>query len=264
MEHYFDYPLAPFDAVMPAQAQSIMLGLVVAALIVTVLVGMRLALTHRSWLPICMIVGGFLCAFMEPLITNLGHVIHPEIGQLVAFKTADRAIPLHIVLIYPVYFCAAFFPMYSRITGQGFTRAYVWRAYLITCALAYLLEIVPVSIGLWVYYDQQALWVWESGMPLFWTFVNACCVLVPVTLLKVFGPVLHGPRVLLAIPLIPAGGFMGHFGAGFLYYNIVNSPAAPWLVNLAGLASVLIAFLLVWLCSLMLERDTRVLFEATR
>ena len=263
MNYQVDYPLAPFDAVMPAQAQNILLSLVIIALAGYCVYALLLAKRYRSALPIFLLLGGFAACLMEPVITHLGHVIHPEIGQISLFKTNNRAIPLHIALIYPVYFCTAFFAMYGRIHQQKFDASYVWKSYFITCLLAYLLEIIPVSAGLWIYYDNQGLWVWRGGMPLFWTFVNACCVLVSVTLIKVFYPVLKGWRASLAILLVPAGGFMGHFGAGFLVYNVVNSSSPQWLVEMCALLSVFTALIIVTVCTRLLCNDTRAIAQAS-
>ena len=262
MNYTVDYPLAPFDAVMPAMAQNVLLTLVVIALAAYSVYALVLAKKYNSALPLFLLVGGFAACLMEPVITHLGHVIHPEIGQISLFKTNNRAIPLHIALIYPVYFCTAFFAMYSRIHKQSFDAGYVWKSYFITCVLAYLLEIIPVSIGLWVYYDNQGLWIWRGGMPLFWTFVNACCVLVSVTLVKICYPLLQGWKAALVIILVPAGGFMGHFGAGFFIYNVVNSGSPQWLVEVCALLSVFTALVIVALCARLLSNDTRAIAHA--
>ena len=251
-----DYAQAPFDAVMPAAAQEIVLWIAIVALSGFFIVSLIQAARTKSLLPPLFLAAGFVTILLETLVTHMGHAIHPEIGQITIFKAADRAIPWHIVLIYSFYFGAVYMFMFDRIRNGGFTRAFVWKSYFFTCALAYCIEIVPVQIGLWVYYDHQALWLWKGGMPLFWTFVNAGCIYMALTLIKLFHPILRGWKALLVIPLSAMGAQMGHFGAGFPYYNAVNSAAPIWLIELSGLASVGLALLIAFMCSRLLAADT--------
>lgn len=252
-----NYPQAPLDAVMPAAAQEIVLGIAIVALSGFFILSLIQARKTRSLLPPLFLVAGFVTILLETLVTHMGHAVHPEIGQISIFKAADRAIPWHIVLIYSFYFGAVYMFMFERIRTGTFTREFVWKSYFFTCALAYCIEIVPVHIGLWVYYDHQALWLWKGGMPLFWTFVNAGCIYMALTLIKLFYPILTGWKQLLVIPLSAMGAQMGHFGAGFPYYNAVNSAAPVWLIELSGLASVALALLIAFMCSRLLSADTR-------
>lgn len=252
-----NYPQAPLDAVMPAAAQEVVLGIAVVALSGFFVLSLFQAKKTKSLLPPLFLVAGFVTILLETLVTHMGHAVHPEIGQISIFKAADRAIPWHIALIYSFYFGAVYMFMFERIRTGTFTREFVWKSYFFTCALAYCIEIVPVQIGLWVYYDHQALWLWKGGMPLFWTFVNAGCIYMALTLIKLFYPILRGWKQLLVIPLSAMGAQMGHFGAGFPYYNAVNSAAPIWLIELSGLASVALALLIAFMCSRLLSADTR-------
>ncbi len=254
---------APVGAVMPAAAQEIVLWIAIVALGAFLLLGLQQSIKHRSALPLLFFVAGFVTILLEPMCTNFGHAIHPEIGQISLFKTFDRAIPWHIATIYSFYFGGVYLFMFRRIRENGFTRDFVWKSYLSICALAYAIEIVPVHIGLWVYYPPQALWVWSGGMPLFWTFVNAACIFMGLTLIKVFYPLMQGWKQLLVIPLSAMGAIMGHFGAGFPYYHAANSAASPMLVELSGLASVGLAFLIVFLCTRLLSGNTATLMAAS-
>jgi hypothetical protein len=260
MSYVPDYPQAPFDAVMPAAAQEIVLWIAIVALGIFSVIAVLQSIKHRTALPVLFLVAGFVTILLETLVTHMGHAIHPEIGQINLFKAADRAIPWHIALIYSFYFGGVYMFMFSRIREGTFTREFVWKSFLFTCCLAYAIEIVPVHIGLWVYYDPQALWLWKGGMPLFWTFVNAGCIYMGLTLIKLFYPILKGWKQLLVIPLSAMGAQMGHFGAGFPFYNAANSAASPMIVELSGLASVGLALLIMVFCSRMLAANTASIF----
>ncbi|HKY90766.1 MAG TPA: hypothetical protein VJM11_06985 [Nevskiaceae bacterium] len=261
MAYVSNYPQAPFDAVMPAGPQEIVLGIAAVALAGFVLLALAMCVKHRTALPLLFLVAGFCTVLLEPMVTHVGHAIHPEIGQIQLFKTHDRAIPWHIATIYAFYFGGVFMFMFSRIREGRFTRDFVWKSYFFTCALAYLIEIVPVHVGLWVYYEPQALWVWKGGMPLFWTFVNAGCIYMALTLIKLFYPVLRGWKEILVVPIAGMGAIMGHFGAGYLYYNAANSAAPQWLVEAAGLGSVGLALTITWFCSRLLAANTAAIFS---
>lgn len=261
MAYTSNYPQAPYDAVMPAAAQEIVLWIAAIALGAFVLIALAMCVKHRSALPLLFLVAGFCAILLEPMVTHVGHAIHPEIGQIQLFKTLDRAIPWHIATIYAFYFGGVFMFMFSRIREGRFTREFVWKSYFFTCALAYLIEIVPLQIGLWIYYEPQALWVWKGGMPLFWTFVNAGCIYMALTMIKLFYPVLRGWKEVFVVPVAGMGVIMGHFGAGYPYYNAANSAAPQWVVEAAGFGSVAMALTIVWFCSRLLAANTLAIFS---
>lgn len=136
MAYIPDYPQAPFDAVMPAAAQEIVLWIAIVALGLFLLLGAWQSVKHRTALPLLFFVAGFCTILLETLVTHVGHAIHPEVGQIMLFKTLDWAIPWHIALIYSFYFGGVYLFMFSRIREGTFTRDFVWKSYFFTCALA--------------------------------------------------------------------------------------------------------------------------------
>ncbi len=243
-----DYPTAPYDAVMPAATQQTVLWIASVALAGFVVVGCVKSMRERTALPLLYLVAGFCTILMEPLVDLLGHAIHPVIGQISLFKTADRPIPWHAAIIYSFYFGGVYMFLMPKLMKPNVSSGFIWKCYFIVCVLAYLLEVLPVQAGLWIYYDKQALWFWHGGMPLWWVFVNAACIFWPMALMKILKPALTGFGQLLVIPLSVMGANMAHFGAGVTYYNAANSTASDGLVDLAGLASVGLALLIVHLC----------------
>ena len=253
-----DYPSAPIDAVMPAATQQVTLWIAIVALTCFVLYAAWKSAQQKSALPLLYFIAGFCTILLEPLVTHMGHAVHPEIGQISLFKTADRAIPWHIALIYSFYFGAVYLFLMPRLIKPDVSSGFIWKAYFTICALAYVIEIVPVHLGLWVYYDKQALWLWKGGMPLFWTFVNAACIFFPMALMKLMYASLTGIKQLLVIPLSVMGANMAHFGAGVPFYNATNSDASSALVELSGLTSVALALLIVHICVCIIVRPMEV------
>jgi hypothetical protein len=245
-----DYPAPPVGTVMPADAQQAALWIAGAVLAAFIIVAAWRAFKQRSAMPLLLLVAGFCTILLEPLVCHLGHAVHPAIGQIALFRAADRSIPLHAALIYSFYFGAVYIFLLPRLVSGAASRAFIWKAFFVICVLAYLIEVVPVGAGLWVYYDKQALWFWKGGMPLFWPFVNAACIIFPLALMKLLYASLKGLRQLLVIPLSVMGANMAHFGAGVPFYNATNSTASQGLVDLSGLASIALAFLIVHISSI--------------
>jgi hypothetical protein len=243
---------------MPTEAQNVTLTIAVAFLIGFLLYASFRSVKEKSALPLLYFVAGFCTILLEPLVTHMGHAVHPEIGQLTLFKSADRAIPWHIATIYSFYFGAVYLFVLPHLLKPGVTSSFVWKTYFCICAFAYLIEIVPMHYGLWIYYDNQALWLWKGGMPLFWTFVNSASILFPMALMKLMQSSITGVKQLLVIPLSVMGANMAHFGAGVLFYNATNSGASDLIVELSGLGSVALAFLLVHICILIIARQNEV------
>jgi hypothetical protein len=244
-----DYATAPYEAVMPAATQHTVLWIAAVVLAGFVLLAGWKSWREKSALPLLYLVAGFCTILMEPLVTHMGHALHPLVGQVSLFKSADRAIPWHAALIYSFYFGGVYLFLMPKLVHPNVTSRFIWKSYFVVCALAYLLELVPVQLGLWVYYDRQALWLWHGGMPLWWVFVNVACIYWPMALMKIMRPYLVGFGQLLVIPLSVMGANMAHFGAGVVFYNATNSSASDWVVQVAGLASVGLALLIVHICT---------------
>ncbi|MET0986349.1 MAG: hypothetical protein ABW034_13175, partial [Steroidobacteraceae bacterium] len=203
------------------------------------------------------VLGGLAAILLEPVVTFLGHAVHPKDGQIIMFETVSRAIPWHIGLGYMAGFGTYYLVVYSQYKAGTLSAASVWKVTLISALCYWVGEAYFVQNGLWAYYDHQPLWIWKGTEPPTWGILNSTATLVGVTLMVFALPHLKGIAQLLIIPLAIAGAFMGHMGAGFPMYNAMNSTAAPWVIEFSGVASVLMAFVLIWLCSILLVRETK-------
>jgi len=245
-----NYPGPPVDAVLPAGPHEVILWITLAVLAACLLIALKVSLREKTALPVLFLLAGFCTIPLESLVCHLGHAWHPVIGQNTLYTSYGVSVPVYIALIYSFYFGGAYLAMYSRLQGkQPFTAAWVWKAYFVTCALAYLIEVVPLQLGMWIYYDKQALWLWHGGMPLFWTFVNAACIFGGLTLIRFFMPVLRGWKQILVVLLSPVGVIMVHLGTGFPFYMATNSDASQSMVELGGAVSVALALLMVAACT---------------
>lgn len=248
------YPIPP-AAVMPEPLQSIFLWATIAAVAVVALVALVMGMKRRSAVPLLLVGGGFTCIIMETVVTNLGHAIHPAPGQIMLFEMVSRAIPWHIALGYCAGFGIFYLTLYPAFMAGRLRSAQIWKTCLITAALYFIGEAYPVSQGLWIYYDYQPMRIWNGTAPLTWNFLNACCMMVSATVIFVALPYLKNRLSQLSILLLaPVGAYMGHMGAGFPMYNAMNSTLPTWAIELSGALSIALALVLIWLCSVVLER----------
>ncbi len=250
-----NFPVPP-ELVIPATLQSVFLYATIAAAAVVTGVALMMSIKRRTAVPLLMVIGGLAAILMEPVVTYLGHAVHPKAGQIVMFETVNRAIPWHIGLGYMAGFGIFYLLLYTKHVAGTLTTRGIWKVTLIT-ALCYCLgEAIPVSNGLWAYYDYQPLWIWHGTAPPTWNILNATCMLTSTTLMFVALPHLKGIAQLLLIPLAVAGAYMGHMGAGFPMYNAMNTDWPSWAMELSGVVTVGLALLIIWICSLVLTQRT--------
>jgi hypothetical protein len=166
---------APYGAIMPAAWPTPLLwaGIFLSA----VTLGWAILLTSRgnSPIPVVAWVGGLLCVFVEPLSDALCLAWHPVIGQSTAFVAFGVHVPWHIVSFYaPYYFIPAGLTMTWRRAGALTARRF-WSTFAVMVFLALVWEAAPLEAGVWIYYGPQPLTLFH--MPVWFTFVNATCLL---------------------------------------------------------------------------------------
>jgi hypothetical protein len=246
-----DFPIAP-ELVTPATLQSVFLGITIVLAVVVTGIAMSMSMKRRNAAPLLMVIGGLAAILMEPVVTFLGHAVHPKSGQIMMFEAVNRAIPWHIGLGYMAGFGIFYLLLYVKFVAGTLTTRIIWKTTLITALCYFVGEAIPVQQGLWVYYDYQPLWLWHGTAPLTWPILNATCMLTSTTLMFIALPHLKGLAQLLLVPLAIAGAYMGHMGAGFPMYNAMNTSLPAWAIELSGIASVGMALIIIWLCSLVL------------
>jgi hypothetical protein len=246
--------LATPVATMPEPAQTVFLGLTVVMAALVMVAALLMCKRYRSLTPLYLVLGGFAAVAMEPIVTYLGHAIHPQVGSILMFQAVDRAIPWHIGLGYLAVFGAVYLILYPRMAARSLTASFLWKVFLATAAVYLLFEIVPLQHGLWVYYGYQPLRPSPNMAPIAWNFLNAASEIGSATLLYVALTRLRGVGQILLIPLAAVGATMIHVGAGLPMYLALNSALPAWGIQPSAAASVLLACALVWLCTIVIEQ----------
>jgi len=240
---------------MPQDPQRVLLWITIVLATAVTLSALRMSVKERSATPLLMVIGAFAAILLEPVVTFLGHAIHPQIGQISLFEALDRPIPWHIALGYVAAFGIFYLVLHSKWLRGRLTKGVIVKVTLVTALCYYIGEAYPVEHGLWGYYDYQPLWIWKGTAPPTWSVLNATSMLMSYTLMVIALPHLRGVSRLLLPPLAVSGAFMGHMGAGFPMYNAINSDAPHWLMQISGVASIVMALIIVWLCTILLTRN---------
>tara|TARA_B110000503_G_scaffold51564_1_gene83204 strand:- start:21 stop:824 length:804 start_codon:yes stop_codon:yes gene_type:complete len=250
-----NFPVPP-DASMPEPLQTIMFWLTAGLALAVLAYSFVLARKHHSAIPVLLVIAGAAAIPLEPIVGFLGHVIHPADGSIKMFSAVNRTIPWHMGFAYTGAFGAVYLALYMKMVNGPVNPRYVWVTFAISVCAYILAEIYPVHAGLWVYYDNQPLWLWKGMAPLTWAFMNSACEIMGIALVYLLLPALTGWKQILVVVLGPMGALMGHLGCGWPMYSVINSSASqsPLLLELSGLLTVALAFMVIWICTAIFSR----------
>ena len=182
-------------------AQNVALASGAIGMLICLIIGWRMSLKHKTPLPFLFPIAGACDVVLEPVICFLFH----------------------------------------RFMTAGLSNAFLWRTFAVLFVFAQLFEIAPVNYGLWYHYGYHPFRFGEQGEPLFFPVVNLVPAFLGFLLIIKYRHLLAGWKSLLIIPLTQAAAYMGHLGAGFPYYNVINSSVSETMVQWACIASVLLA-----------------------
>jgi hypothetical protein len=206
-----------------------------------------LSYERSSWLPVLFFVAAGASIMLEPIADLLGNVQHPRVGQINAFTVAGQPIPVHVLIAYAWYYGWAQVFLFDRFRERSMTPRLWTKIGLGAFAFVLLLEQIPASQHLWIYYGKQPL---EIGyMPVWMAAANMASVMVVAIISYWLYPILTGWRSLLIVAVVPATVLGAHTFAAIPSYMVINAdPAVPWVVlQLGGLATVGLSVLVVWI-----------------
>lgn len=249
-------PVAP-ALIMPEPLQTIFFWISLAAAIGMLVYAVFVARRVHSLIPVFLVAGAFCSIPLETLAGFLGHVVHPAQGSIALFSAVDRTIPWHIAFGYTAGFSAVYLVIYQKALSGNLYQSTIFKTALITAILYFVGEIVGVSTGLWAYFEPQPLWIWKMTEPPVWGMLNATSEIFGAALVVFLLPHLQGIRQALVVLICPVATLMGHFGAGFPWYNMINSSATPGMMTAATLLSMALAVLVWWISSILATAPTR-------
>jgi hypothetical protein len=214
----------------------------------------RVARMERSLWPLYLFLGAGLAVVYEPINNVLGLCAYPEINQPTWISALGRRIPVYIGLVYYVYWSAPVLWLVRRIQA-GITAVQWWRWYAGFTVVVTCFELAPLARGWWTYYGaQQPLVV--LGFPTWWWIVNSQAIFGLGALVHLLRRHLltDDRRALLLIPVMPLLLFAVHGGAGIPVFLALNTTTEHVVNDIAGIASIGIALMNMWLFSITVVR----------
>ncbi len=245
----FAHATPPLDALMPAVAQQYIVVAFGAMAVIFLLYAIHLSVKWKNWLPTLFWFGG-LCAVMVEAIADLTlHAIHPPVGQWNAFTVHGHPIPWHIVFAYPSYYAGTLIALWPVIAKRTLTRGLAWKIFWIGAIWVTLIEQIPISQGIWVYYGPHSFKI--GYMPISMIIPNAASVVMVLLIIYKLAPSISGGwKQWLAIPAVPICALGTHAGSAALMYNVMGmdlDKLGPAFLNVMALISVAIGFVAVWM-----------------
>jgi hypothetical protein len=199
---------------------------------------------ERDPVPLLCLAGGAVCVLFEPIVDVLGLCWYPRQGQWMLFETLGRPIPVGVLFGYMWAFGGLSAVAYRVLRDKG--PGALAKLYPIFIAVSIPFELIANHTGYYVYYGHQPLRILE--WPAWWGPVNFAVPVVAAVMLVRFRPLLAGPRLLVAASFLPMADGAVNGATAWPVWSALNSPGLPAVVvQAAGLASVGLAVLVVWL-----------------
>ena len=218
--------MPPTGMVMPATLQLIIIW-VSAALIVLLGVWVLVrAVRNRDAFPVALLIGSLLVYFSaEPFFDVLGFVYHPEIGQIAAFNSLGRAYPLHLMLLYVVYYSGLGL-YFDHKFSRGVSNRWVWTAFILWTPAQILFETPLLLQGLWSYYGDPPL---RMGLyPLWLAPATAGSTILACSLLHYLKNRLPRPWIPVLSLVFPSAVAAGCLGTGWPIFLALNVDRRTW------------------------------------
>lgn len=201
-----------------------------------------------------MMLGGGLCATVEPFVNIVGAVWHPVVNQATAFELMGRPMPWFLVTGYIFYFGAMGSLTYLAIE-RGLTTRQFWLLGTVPMLVDIVMEELMLHWNLYYYYGEQPLIL--NKLPLWWVPCNSLGLLLGICLVVKAAPLLRGWRQLLIPLLIPICDAVGYAAISLPSWFVVNTPVPGWLNQLGGLATCALALLLLYGLAQVVPSDSR-------
>jgi hypothetical protein len=250
-------PIPPVDAVLSIEQQNVSLWLirvVVVVLAVAVAYGIHDWRKAKSPTFLLLVLGGGLAVPFEPFNDILGGCWHPIIGQAPVFELMGRPMPLWVVMIYFAYYGVQAAVTY-RILRSGISTRYMWLLFVVPTVVDIGLEVVLMRWDLYYYYGNQPLLFFK--FPLYWAVANSAVVFGAAVVAVFAEPFLRGAKRLATALIVPLSDAAFAPLVVFPSAMALNSELPAWATQASGVASFVIAFMLVRIAVYVLANDSR-------
>lgn len=193
-------------------------------------------------IPVMMIIGGFICSLLEPMLDILGHLWWPTNLPGPAFIGYDLNVPLLIPPCYVFFIAMTGYWAYLKMK-QGLDVKGVFVIWLLISMTDVIMEMPGTATGAYTYYGDASFKV--LGFPLAWGWLNGTSMLMTGFTLWLIEPYLKGKNRLfiIGVPIFAMGAAYGM--VAWPYFMSLNWPM-PWIATrLLTLLSLVLCIILV-------------------
>jgi len=241
-------PAAPVGMVMPHLANLIIAGLNYTLLLVVAGLMSREAWKTKSPLPLLCLAGGAVSCLMEPIFDVVMCVWYPQYGQVPLFRNFDISVPLWLLPAYAWYISGQGYFMYRQFE-TGLSAQRLWIFYGLFYVSDLLLEAPGLVLHIYAYYGAQPLKIF--GLPLWMAAANAVMPILLGITYKSLEPVLRGPGILFAAPLVPVIIGCAQISTGWPTWFALHSGAGLGWTTLASFITIGLSMMLNYLVARM-------------
>lgn len=248
-------PLPPIHAVYNETVGFWTIILYALFVLPVIVYALRRSRDNVGHMMLLVLIGGSLCAVVEPFADVLGGCWHPEVNQPTVFELLGRGIPVWVCVGYLTYFGGLGAVSYALYT-YGITRKIIWITFLTSVVIDIIMENVMLSHGFYFYYGNQPLN--DIGLlPLWWPPVNALGVELGAAAMCFLLPHLKGWRLLFAPLAMPLADLMSYALIAYPGIVAVNSQHLnPLATDLLGMGTWVLAAIMLYILSLLVAVDS--------
>lgn len=235
-------PPIPYGLTPAPGAPTLVTGIFTLLAVVVVIEAVRDWRKRGQPLLLAVVVAAVVTNLDEGIADHLGLVWYTDVDQATWYRSFVP-MPLFMLPAYIVFFAGLCTVVLRFIEANRTRRTFLLLAG-VCWAVNLAIEIPLLTTGVYTYYGaDQPLSV--GGFPLYWLVLNATGPLVAATVIHRLRGFLTGPRLLLVIPLLPMCYAAVMNAAGFPIFNALHSAAPGWLVEVAGLVTIVLG-LSIW------------------
>ena len=210
--------------------------------------------------PILMIVGGFICSLLEPMLDNLGHLWYPTNLPGPAFVGYELNVPYLIPPCYVFFIAMTGYWAYLQMK-KGLDIKGVFLVWFLIAMTDVIMEIPGTATGAYVYYGDAPFKIF--GFPVPWGWLNGTSMFMVGVLLYIVEPHLKGAHRywIIAVPTMAMGAAYGM--VAWPYFMALNWDM-PWIyTRLLALFSLFLCIMVVRFSAALVVTKGRGAFKLT-
>lgn len=178
-------------------------------------------------IPILLIIGGFICSLIEPMLDHMGHLWYPTNLPGPAFIGFDLHIPYLIPPCYVFFIAMTGYWAYTRMkTGLDVKGVFV--TWFLISMTDVIMEMPGTATAAYIYYGDAPFKV--LGFPVVWGWLNGTSMLMVGVLVYIIEPYLKGWNRLWLIPSVVTAMGAAYGIVAWPYFMALNWDM-PWIAT---------------------------------